>query len=312
MKWVHSPEIGRRDIRASARAATTALLQVCSLVASFDANALTSQAISFAALSGKTFDAAPFTISATASSGLAVSFISLAPSICTVAITVVTIRGAGTCTIQALQAGDATYAAAPPVNQTFTVAKAAQTITFPALAGKTYGAAPFVIGAVASSRLVVTFVSTTTAVCTVSGAMVTIVTGGSCTIQAQQAGNGNYYAAANANQSFAVAKAAQTITFAALAGKTYGNSPFTVSATASSGLAVAFASTTTTVCTVNGSTVTIRAGGTCTLQAAQAGNVSYSAAPVVIRSFTVSIGAIVRYTYDPAGNVIKIERVGVP
>jgi hypothetical protein len=312
MKWMHLPEMDHRGIRALASAATTALLQVCSLVASLDASALTSQTISFAALSGKSFDAAPFAISATASSGLAVGFISLTPSICTVAITTVTIQGAGICTIQALQAGDAIYTAAPTVNQTFTVAKAAQTITFAALAGKTYGAAPFAISAAASSRLMVTFVSTTTAVCTATGAMVTIITGGSCTIQAQQAGNGNYYAAANANQTFAVAKAAQTITFAALAGKTYGNSPFTVSATASSGLAVTFASTTTTVCTVNGSTVTIRAGGTCTLQAAQAGNVSYSAAPVVSRSFTVNMGAIVQYTYDSAGNVIKIERARPP
>ena len=59
-----------------------------------------------------------------------------------------------------------------------------QTITFGALAGQTYGVAPFTIGATASSGLPVSFASLTTAVCTVSGNTVTIVAAGTCTIQA--------------------------------------------------------------------------------------------------------------------------------
>jgi hypothetical protein len=204
MRRKHLPKVDHRGIRTLARAATIALLQGGSLVASLDASAISSQTISFAALSGKSFGAAPFTISATASSGLAVGFVSLATTVCTVAATTVTIRSAGTCTIQASQGGDATYAAAPAVNQSFAVAKASQTITFAALASKTYGAIPFTVYATASSGLAVIFVSTTTAVCTVSGAMVTIVAGGTCTIQTQQAGNGNYNAATNVNQSFIV------------------------------------------------------------------------------------------------------------
>jgi hypothetical protein len=249
MAWMHLlNDAGDRGMRELAGAATVALLHLGALITSFDASALTSQIISFAAQSGKTFGAAPFTVSATASSGLAVSFASLAPTTCTVSAATVTIVGAGTCTLQASQAGDTTYAAAANVNQSFAVAKATQTIAFAVLAAKTYGAAPFVVSASASSGLTVTFVSTTTVVCTVSGATVTIVGGGTCTIQARQSGNGNYNAAANVNQTFAVAKAAQTIAFAALAGKTYGNPPFTVSATASSRLAVTFSSSTTTVC----------------------------------------------------------------
>src|ERR1019366_2542120 len=126
------------------------------------------------------------------------------------------------------------------------VAKASQTITFGALAGKVYGAAPFAISATASSGLAVTFASTTTTVCTVSASTVTMVAPGTCTIQASQAGNANYAAATSVSQSFAVAKVSQTITFGALATKVYGSSPFAVSATASSGLAVCFGSTTTT------------------------------------------------------------------
>jgi hypothetical protein len=73
---------------------------------------------------------------------------------------------------------------------------------------------------------------------------------------------------------------------------------------------VTFASTTPTVCTVSGSTVAIRAAGTCTILAAQAGNISYNAAASVSRSFIVGLSGIVRYTYDATGNVIKIEPAG--
>ncbi|MBI2764162.1 MAG: S8 family serine peptidase, partial [Chloroflexi bacterium] len=87
------------------------------------------------------------------------------------------------------------------------------------------------------------------------------------------------------------AKQAQTITFAALGGKTYGDAPFTVSATASSGLPVTFSTSTTSVCTAggaNGATITIIAAGICTVNANQAGNASYNAAPQVQRIFTVA------------------------
>src|SRR5438093_4487157 len=52
--------------------------------------------------------------------------------------------------------------------------------------------------------------------------------------------------------SSALAQTSQTISFGALANKTYGAAPFTVTATASSGLTVSFASLTMPVCTVGG------------------------------------------------------------
>ncbi len=79
----------------------------------------------------------------------------------------------------------------------------------------------------------------------------------------------------------------QTITFGSLPNQTLGSAPFTLSATASSGLPVSFASTTTSVCTVSGTTATLVAVGTCTIQATQAGNANYSAATPVSQSFQV-------------------------
>jgi sugar lactone lactonase YvrE len=80
-----------------------------------------SQTIAFGTLSNQTLGSAPFTLSATASSGLAVSFASTTPVVCTVSGATVTLVVAGTCTIQATQAGNVNYGAATPVNQSFQV-----------------------------------------------------------------------------------------------------------------------------------------------------------------------------------------------
>ena len=79
------------------------------------------QTISFSALSAKVYGTAPFTVSATASSGLTVRSASTTTLVCTVLGVTVTLVAAGTCTIQATQAGNTNYAAATPVSQSFQV-----------------------------------------------------------------------------------------------------------------------------------------------------------------------------------------------
>src|SRR5205085_11912594 len=103
-------------------------------------------------------------------------------------------------------------------NQSFSVAKADQTITFGALANKVYGDAPFAVSATASSSLAVSF-SIVSGPATISGSTVTITGVGAVVVRASQAGNSLYNAAPDADQSFTVAKAEQTITFGALANK---------------------------------------------------------------------------------------------
>ncbi|MBV9009153.1 MAG: VCBS repeat-containing protein, partial [Verrucomicrobia bacterium] len=175
------------------------------------------QTILFPALSNRTLGAMPFPIVATASSGLTVNFISNTPSVCTVSGTTVTLVAAGTCSITATQGGNAEFAAAAPVTQGFLVSGTnnlnSQTITFGALTNVTFGAVPFTVNAMASSGLPVSFASTPTAVCTVSGSTLTIVATGTCSITATQAGNGNYNAATPVVQSFTVHPASQTISF---------------------------------------------------------------------------------------------------
>ncbi len=171
----------------------------------------------------------------------------------------------------------------PPTQQ-------AQSITFSALGGKTYGDAPFNVSASASSNLTVAFSSQTTGVCTVSGTQVTIVGAGGCTIRASQAGNSAYFAAPDVDRSFTVSKANQSITFNPnpLPAKTYGDSPFTVSASASSGLGVSYGASGN--CSASGAQITLTDAGSCTVTANQGGNANYNAANAVPRTFSIAKG----------------------
>jgi alpha-tubulin suppressor-like RCC1 family protein len=79
------------------------------------------QSITFDALSGRTVGAGGFTLTATSSSGLPVSFSSSTRNVCSVTGNAVTINGVGPCTIDAVQAGDTNYAAANTVSRSFLV-----------------------------------------------------------------------------------------------------------------------------------------------------------------------------------------------
>jgi uncharacterized protein (TIGR03437 family) len=81
----------------------------------------TPQSITFGPISNQALGTAPFALSATASSGLTVTFASNTPTVCTVSGATLTLVATGTCSITASQAGSATYAAATPVTQTFTI-----------------------------------------------------------------------------------------------------------------------------------------------------------------------------------------------
>jgi PKD repeat protein len=98
---------------------------------------LANQTISFASLPAVTYGNPPFQVSATASSGLTVAF-TIVSRPATISGNTVTITGAGTVTVQASQAGNASYNPAPNVNQSFAVNPASLTVTASSQS-KTYG-----------------------------------------------------------------------------------------------------------------------------------------------------------------------------
>ena len=209
---------------------------------------------------GATVGGAPYDVSASATSGLPVALTidASAASVCSISGSSVSFIGVGTCVIDANQAGNATYSPAPQVQQSFPVGQGAQTITFTstAPAAASVGGATYTVTATATSGLPVTLTidATASSVCSIAGSTVSFTAVGTCVIDANQAGNANYTAAAQVQQSFAVAQGTQTITFTstAPAAATVGGPTYTVTATGgASGNPVTFTSGTTSLCTVS-------------------------------------------------------------
>ena len=173
-----------------------------------------SQTISFGPLPNHTYGDADFPLSATSSSGLPLIYTTAASNpYCMLIGFTVHIISAGICPITAQQAGNGNYLPAADVTQSLTIAQATQTISFGPLPNHTYGEADFPLSASASSGLPVTFtVPASNPYCMLIGPVVHIITAGICPITAQQAGNGNYLAAANVTQPFTINRAPLTIT----------------------------------------------------------------------------------------------------
>jgi hypothetical protein len=91
----------------------------------------------------------------------------------------------------------------------FTPPKQDQTITFEPLPNRTLNQSPFDITATASSGLPVSFASNTPEVCLVNGVTVSLITTGTCTIVASQAGNDDFDPAPDVSQSFTVTEATE-------------------------------------------------------------------------------------------------------
>ncbi|MGB8013781.1 MAG: immunoglobulin domain-containing protein [Terriglobales bacterium] len=241
--------------------------------------------LAFAPIPVETYGNPPFTVSASSASSGAITY-SLVSGPATVSNTgTVVITGTGSVFISASQAASGNYTTATATTS-FVVDAEAQTINF-ANPGIQTVASPLTLSATSTSGLPVTLSSSTPSVCTVSGATVALIASGICTIDANQAGNTDYAPATMVPQSFTVNGEAQTITFANPGAQTVAT-PLTLSATSTSGLTVTFTSTTPSVCTVSGTTATFLSAGTCTIDANQAGNSTYAAAPMVPQSFTVN------------------------
>jgi uncharacterized repeat protein (TIGR01451 family) len=165
------------------------------------------QTITFPALPDKESTAMPFTITATASSGLLVS-LSIVSGPATISGDIITLDGSlGTVTVRAEQAGDANWNPAPAVERSFAVTQPGlenQTIDFPSIPNKLTTGAPFAISATATSGLPVSF-TLVSGPATLSGNMVTLDgTAGTVTIKASQAGDVQYNPAPDVLRSFAV------------------------------------------------------------------------------------------------------------
>jgi hypothetical protein len=275
------------------------------------------QTISFtsAAPPGAAVAGATYSVAATATSGLPVAFTidASAGAVCSIAGSTVSFTAAGTCVVNANQAGGASYLAAPQVQQSFTVAKGSQTVSFTSTAPVAAAVAgpAYIVTATSTSGLAAAFTidASASAVCSIAGSTVSFIGAGTCVINANQAGNVNYNAAPQAQQSFTVAKGSQTVSFTSAppVAPTVGGPTYTVTGTATSGLTVSFTidASASAVCSIAGSTVSFIGSGSCIINANQPGNANYNAAPQVQQSFPVRQSQSITFT-SPAPSTATV------
>src|SRR6266481_97434 len=256
-----------------------------------------------------TFTVAPnntFTLNASGgASNNPITFASSTPSVCTTNGNTATVIAAGTCTLTANQAGDTNDNAAAQASANVIINPATQTITgFSPASPITFAVAPnntFALNAAGgASNNPITFASSTPSVCTTNGNIATVITAGTCTLKANQAGNGNYTAAAQASANVIINPAAQAITgFNPVSPITVApNDTFALNASGgASNNPVTFASSTPDVCSVTGNTATVITAGTCTLTANQLGDTNYSAAPTLTASVIITLRPTIAQLY---------------
>ena len=289
---VDANQAGNANYAAAAQVQQSITVGKASQTIAFTSTAPTSAAVgatyAVTATGGASGNPVTFTIDGASTAGA-----------CTLSGSTVSFAGAGTCLVDANQAGNTNYASASQIQQSITVGKASQTIVFTSTAPThaTIGGATYAVTATGgASGNPVTFTidgASTAGVCTLSGSTVSFAGVGTCLVDANQAGNANYAAAAQVQQSITVGKASQTIAFtsAAPTSAAVGGATYAVSATGgASGNPVTFTidgASTAGACTISGSTVSFTGAGTCLVDANQAGNANYAAASQIQQSITV-------------------------
>jgi serine/threonine-protein kinase len=207
------------------------------------------------------------------------------PGVCTVSGSTVTYTAIGSCVIDANQAGNAHYTDAPQVQRTVTVNGISQSISLSGPAVGYVGDTGSLSASGGGSGNPVEL--TGGGGCTVSGTSVTFTAPGSCVVVANQAGNARYADAPPVRRTIAIQKKPQAISFFAPSKGATRSSALLSATGGASGNPVVFSSATPGVCQVSVSTVTYLARGTCVVDANQAGNGTYAAAPPVERTITV-------------------------
>jgi sugar lactone lactonase YvrE len=226
-------------------------------------------------------------------SGLTITYTVTTPQTASVSGSTLTILGAGTVSVTASQAGNATTAAATPVTQSFTVAPAPLTVTANNVT-IAYGAAiptsfsDTITGFVYSDTASVVSgqaANSTTATATSPGGTYPITP----TIGTLTAANYTFPAANFVPGVLTISSVSQSITFPALPNIPQTTTSVQLAATASSGLPITY-NVNSTVATVNNATgvLTITGPGTVSVTATQPGNSSYQAATPVTQTFTVT------------------------
>ncbi|MGA9021718.1 MAG: choice-of-anchor D domain-containing protein [Terracidiphilus sp.] len=211
-----------------------------------------------------------------------------------------TVTSVGSFVIDANQAGNSTYSAAPQVQRTVVVTQASQTINFTqpttpvTYSGTSVNVSLSATGGASGNPVVFAIDSSSTATGSITGSTLTITSTGNLVIDANQAGNTNYSAALPVQRTIVVnALIAQAINFTQPATPETYASGLTISLVATGGasgnpIVFTLDAGSTGAGSISGSTLTVTSLGSFVIDANQAGNSTYSAAPQVQRTVVVT------------------------
>ncbi len=291
-------------------------LPATSVFREFYASALSQQILFTQALPNLPVGAPSFQLTATAApSGLPVSY--QVSGVASLNGTTLSLTGSpGAVTITATQGGNAIYAPAANIVRSFsvTVPTKTQTIDFPAIPAKTFGAASFDLVATAKPSGLPVFFEIVSGPATLAGKTLTLTGAGTVTVRATQPGDAAYLPATPKSQSFAVKGATQSITFNPPAAATYGDAPIELTATASSGLPVTVelaSAIPAGIASLDGTTLTILGVGKTIVRATQAGGSGFTAATAVTRTITVN-KADLAVSFDSASRLVRQPNPAFP
>ena len=172
--------------------------------------------------------------------------------------------------------------------------KLSQTITFGSLGNKTLGMSAFALSASSSSGQSVTFTSATTGTCTVSGSTVTLVSAGTCTINADQAGNVDYDAASRVQQSFTIYTNQSALVVSAASGR-YGSTT-TLATTGGSGSGSVSYDVVSGNCSVAGDVLSATSAGNCVITATKASDGTYGSITSEQLTIVISNNSTISYS----------------
>jgi hypothetical protein len=199
---------------------------------------------------------------------------------------------AGTCVIDANQAGNTTYAAG---TAQASVVVGAQTISFTPPTTAVYGSTTTLspTGGGSGNPVTLTVDAVSAANCSIAGDVVTYTQVGNCVLDANQVGTAAYLDAPQVQRTVAVTPAAQSIVFGTVSGAVVGGGA-TISATGGgSGNPVVFTLSDLSgpgVCSLSGATLTFTAVGSCIVLGSEAASTNYSGAATP-KTITVGPGS---------------------
>ena len=120
--------------------------------------------------------------------------------------------------------------------------------------------------------------SGTPSVCYASGTTITVISGGTCTLNYSSPASANYLASDIFPLTFQITRIAQTISFSPPPTVTFVSRTLALSATASSGASTSFVSNSPTICSVTGNSLNLLKAGSCVVEAVQVGNATIAPA----------------------------------